>query len=198
MNSDAKPKPIQIRLPQDLEDSLRYVAHKTRSTLNSVVIECLKEHLPTVSQLDLAVYDGVSLSHQSEDQLSKEVCERLGRYQKAVQLQLDLVLQLASLLNAQAIDAKNMQEGLLNGVKPKVPEDNDGSIPFIQTERGRSSDFLRYMDASNLLKSETAIRKCRKAMSRHQYDAAGEWEHVKELLRKLEPNNQTTTDPSAQ
>lgn len=192
-----KAKPIQIRLPQDLEDSLRYVAYKTRSTLNSVVIECLKEHLPTVSQLDLAAYDGVNPFYQSEDQLFREAYGHLGRYQKAVQLQLELILQLASLLNAQAIHASSMRDGLLNGAKLKVPENNDGTIPDMRTERGISPDFLNHMDASNLLKSETAIRKCRKAMARHQYDTAGEWELVKELLRKLAPNNQVPTDPSA-
>lgn len=190
MNSERKPKPIQIRLPQDLEDSLRYVAHKTRSTLNSVVIECLKENLPTVSQLDLAVYDGVSPFSQSEEQLVRGAHEHLGRYQKTVQLQLELVLQLASLLNAQAISASSMRSELLNGAKLKVPENNDGTIPDMKTERGISPDFLNYMDASNLLKSETAIRKCRKGMARHQYDATGEWEQVTELLRKLVPNNQ--------
>lgn len=197
MNSETKPKPIQIRLPQDLEDSLRYVAHKTRSTLNSVVIECLREHLPTVSQLDLAVYDGVSPFNRSEDQLIEDAYGRLGRYQKAVQLQIEQVLQLASLLNAQAANAGGMMGGLLNGAKLKVPENNDGTIPDMQTAGGISPEILDYIDASNLLKNETAIRKCRKAMARHQYDAAGEWELVKELLRRLDPNNQVTADPSS-
>lgn len=190
MNSNNKPNPIQIRLPQNLEDSLRYVAYKTRSTLNSVVIECLKEHLPTVSQMDLAINDGVSPFDQSEEQLFRDAHRRLGCYQEAVQFQLELVLQLASLLNAQVLHARNMQGGLLNGAKLKVPENNDGTIPDLRTERGISPDFLNYMDASKLLESEMAVIKCRKAMARHQYDAAGEWEHVKEVLRRLVPNNQ--------
>lgn len=162
-----------------------------------MVIECLKEHLPTVSQLDLALYDGVSFCCQSEDQIFRETRGRLGRYQKAVQLQLELVLQLASLLNAQAICASSMQDGLLNGAKLKVPENIDGTIPDMQTERGISADVLNYIDASNLLKSEATIRKCRKAMARHQYDAAGEWEYVKELLRRLDPKTQAPTESSA-
>ncbi|QPK64117.1 hypothetical protein IVG45_03855 [Methylomonas sp. LL1] len=155
----------------------------------------MKEYLPTVSQLDLAVYDGMSHFYQSEDQLCRDANGHLGRYQKAVQLQLELVMQLASLLNAQAIHASNMRDGLLNGAKLKVPENCDGTIPDMRTKRGISSDVLNYMDASNLLKSETAIRKCRKEMARHQYDAAGEWEQVKELLRRLDQNSQAPTDP---
>lgn len=197
MNSENKPKPIQIRLPQDIEDSLRYVAYKTRSSLNSVVIECLKEHLPTVSQVDLSSYDGVSISYQSEKQLFEDAYERLGRYQQAVQLQLEQVLQLASWLNAQAVLANSMQDDLRKGTKLKVPENNDGTIPDMRTERGILIDTLYYKDASNILKNETAIRKCRKEMTRHQYDAADKWENVKEVLRKLDPNNQEPADQQA-
>lgn len=195
MNSHFKPKPIQIRLPKDLEDSLRYVAYKTSSTLNSVVIECLKENLPTVNELELALYDGLNFCIQSEDQLFKEVYDRLGRYQKAIQLQLALVLQISSLLNSQASHASRMRDGILNGVKLKVPEDNDGKIPDMISESGISPEVLNYVDASNLLKSETEIRKLRKEIVRHQYDAAGEWEYIKEVLRRVD-KTVASTHPS--
>lgn len=193
-----KPKPIQIRLPQDLEDSLRYAAYKSRTTLNSVVIDCLKEHLPPVSPQDLTVYHGVSPFSQSEEQLFKAAHERLGRYQNAVQLQLDLVLQLASLLNAQASYARNMQRDLQNGLKLKIPDNNDGTMPNMETERGTTSpEILKYLDSSNLLKNEATARKCRKALARHQYDAVGEWEQVKDLLQRLDLTDKTSHDPSA-
>lgn len=188
MNSESRPKPIQIRLPQDLEDSLRHVAYKTRSTLNSVVIESLQDHLPAVSPIDLALNDSVtSLFVRSEDDLAKDAHERLGRYQEAVQRQLDLLLQLTSLLNSQVRHARRMQDGLLKrGVRPKVPEDKDGAMPDTSTERGIDPEFFSYLEASNLLKSETAARKCRKEIARQQYDAVGQWENVKELLRQLD------------
>ena len=189
MNSESKPKPIQIRLPQDLEDSLRYVAYRTRSTLNSVVIESLKEHLPAVTKMDLALSDSVtSLFVRSADEVRKEAHQRLGRYQEAVQRQLDLALQLASLLNAQVSHARSMQDGLLEGgVRPKVPGSQDGTTPDdTRTERGIAPEFFSYLAASNLLKSEVAARSCRKEMARQQYDAFGQWENVKELLQQLD------------
>lgn len=186
MNSNIKPKPIQIRLPQEVEDSLRFVARKTRSTLNSVVIDCLMEHLPTIHPLELGLIDGVNPFEQSAQQLRAAAHDRLNRYETAVQLQLDVLLQLASLLNAQASNARSMQDGLRRGFELRVPEDSSGEPPDMRTERGVSPEILRYLDASRIVKNDATMRAARKQVARHLYEAAGEWNAVKELLKKLE------------
>lgn len=186
MNSNDKPKPIQIRLPRELEDSLRVVASKTQSTLNSVVIECLQENLPAVTPFELSTVSSVSPFLIEKSQLHRSALDRLNRYEEAVQSQLEVLLQIAGILNAQASLARRMQHSLINGVLVKVPEDRAGELPHIPTREGTiSAEMLKYLDASKVVKNLQMLKERRKQASRYQYDAIGEWEAVKLLLTRL-------------
>lgn len=186
MNSRSKPKPIQIRLPQELEDSLRVVANKTQSTLNSVVIDCLQENLPAVHTLEQGVLSGVSPFLMEKPQLHRNALDRLNRYEEAVQLQLGVLLQVAGILNAQASLARRMQDSLVKGFLVQVPEDSSGELPRIPSREGTVSvELLKYMDASMVVKNTQMLKAGRKQASRHQYDAVAEWEAVKVLLKRL-------------
>lgn len=186
MNSHSRPKPIQIRLPQELEDSLRVVANKTQSTLNSVVIDCLQENLPAVHPLEQGVLSGVSPFLMEKPQLHRNALDRLNRYEEAVQLQLGVLLQVAGILNAQASLARRMQDSLVKGFLVQVPEDSSGELPHIPSREGTvSAELLKYMDASMVVKNTQMLKAGRKQASRHQYDAVDEWEAVKVLLKRL-------------
>lgn len=186
MNSQSRPKPIQIRLPQELEDSLRVVAYKTQSTLNSVVIDCLQENLPAVHPLEQGVLSGVSPFLMEKPQLYRNAVDRLNRYEEAVQLQLGVLLQVAGILNSQASLARRMQDSLVKGFLVQVPEDSSGELPHIPSPEGTVSvELLKYMDASMVVKNNQMLKAGRKQASRHQYDAVGEWEAVKVLLKRL-------------
>lgn len=186
MNSQSRPKPIQIRLPQELEDSLRVVANKTQSTLNSVVIDCLQENLPAVHPLEQGVLSGVSPFLMEKPQLHRNALDRLNRYEEAVQLQLGVLLQVAGILNAQASLARRMQDSLVKGFLVQVPEDSSGEPPHIPSREGTvSAELLKYIDASMVVKNTQMLKAGRKQASRHQYDAVGEWEAVKVLLKRL-------------
>lgn len=186
MTSNERPKPIQIRLPQALEDSLRLVASRSKSTLNSIVIDCLQENLPAVHPLDLAVISGVSPFPKTIAQLRLSALDRLNRYEAAVQLQLDVILQIASILNAQSSLARSMSDSLVKGYSVQVPEDRTGALPDLPSPEGTiSAKLLQYIDASKVVKNIEALKAGRKQASRHQYDAVGEWEAVKELLKRL-------------
>lgn len=186
MNSQNKPKPIQIRLPQELEDSLRVVANKTQRTLNSVVIDCLQENLPAVDPLELGMLSGVIHPFMDKHELYRSAADRLNRYEEAIQMQLGVLLQLASTLNAQASLARSMRNSLFNGSLVKVPEDSSGELPDIPSREGTvSMELLRYTDASMVVKNTQILKAGRKQASRYQYDAAGEWEAVKVLLKRL-------------
>lgn len=181
-----KPTPIPIRLPQELEDSLRFVATKTRRTMNSVVIDCLTEHLPAVNSIDRAVMSGVSPFPKTKKQLRFETLDRLNRYESQVQLQLGVMLQIAAVLNNQASLARNMRDALVKGYDVRVPEDSFGNLPDFPSPAGTiSSKLLAYTDGSATVKNNGILNTCRKQASRHQYDAVGEWEAVKELLERL-------------
>lgn len=186
MTSKEKPRPIQIRLPQELEDSLRVVASRSRSTLNSVVIDCLQENLPAVHPLEIGMVSGVSSFPKPKEHLRFEALDRLNRYEAAVQLQLGAILQMASILNAQASLARNMRDLLVKGHSVQVPEDPTGELPNIPSREGTISvKLLEYVDASKVVKHIDALKAGRRQASRHQSDAVGEWEAVKELLRRL-------------
>lgn len=186
MDSQSKPKPIQIRLPQELEDSLRVVANKTQSTLNSVVIDCLQENLPAVHPIEQGLLSGVGPYLMEKSQLYCSVLDRLNRYEEAVQLQLGALLQVTGILNAQASLARSMQRSLVNGVSVQVPEDSSGELPHIPSREGTvSAELFKYIDASMLVKNIQKLKAARKQASRHQYDAVGEWEAVKVLLKRL-------------
>lgn len=186
MTSHEKPRPIQIRLPQALEDSLRLVASRSKSTLNSIVIDCLQENLPTVNPLELGIISGVSPFPQTIAQLRLNALNRLNRYEEAVQLQLDAILQIASILNAQSSLARSMSASLVKGYSVQVPEDCTGALPNLPSPEGTiSAKLLQYIDASKVVKNIEALKAGRKQASRHQYDAVGEWEAVKELLKRL-------------
>lgn len=186
MNSQSKPKPIQIRLPQELEDSLRVVANKTQSTLNSVVIDCLQENLPAAHPLEQAAMTGVSPFLLEKSQLHRSALDRLNRYEEAVQLQLGVLLQVAGILNTQASLARRMQDSLVRGFSVQVPEDSSGEPPHIPSREGTISlELLKYIDASMVVKNIQMLKALRKQASRYQYDAVGEWDAVKELLKRL-------------
>ncbi len=186
MNSQSKPKPIQIRLPQELEDSLRVVASKTQSTLNSVVIDCLQENLPAVHPLELGAVSGVSPFLMEKSELYRSALKRLNRYEEEVQLQLGVLLQIAGILNAQASLVRRMQTSLVNGFPVQVPEDSSGELPHMPSREGTvSSELLKYIDASTVVKNMQMLKAGRKQASRHQYDAVGEWEAAKVLLKRL-------------
>lgn len=186
MTSHEKPRPIQIRLPQALEDSLRLVASRSKSTLNSIVIDCLQENLPTVNPLELGMISGVSPFPQTIAQLRLNALDRLNRYEEAVQLQLDVILQIASILNAQSSLARSMSASLVKGYSVQVPEGRTGALPNLPSPEGTiSAKLLQYIDASKVVKNIEALKAGRKQASRHQYDAVGEWEAVKELLKRL-------------
>lgn len=186
MNSQSKPKPIQIRLPQELEDSLRVVANKTQSTLNSVVIDCLQENLPAAHPLEQAAMTGVSPFLLEKSQLHRSALDRLNRYEEAVQLQLGVLLQVAGILNTQASLARRMQDSLVRGFSVQVPEDSSGEPPHIPSREGTISlELLKYIDASMVVKNIQMLKALRKQASLYQYDAVGEWDAVKELLKRL-------------
>lgn len=186
MTSIKKPRPIQIRLPQELEDSLRLVASRSKSTLNSIVIDCLQENLPAVHPLELGLVSGVSPFPKTIAQLRFDALDRLNRYEAAVQLQLDVILQIASILNAQSSLARSMRDSLVKGYSVQVPEDRTGELPNLPSPEGTvSAKLLQYIDASKVVKNIEALKAGRKQASRHQYDAVGEWEAVKELLKRL-------------
>lgn len=186
MNSQSKPKPIQIRLPRELEDSLRVVANKTQSTLNSVVIDCLQENLPAVYPLELGMLSGASPFLMEKSELRRSALDRLNRYEEAVQLQLGVLLQVAGILNAQASLARKMQDSLVKGFRVQVPEDSSGEPPHFPSREGTvSAKLLQYIDASMVVKNVQMLKAARKLASRHQYDAVGEWEAVKVLLKRL-------------
>lgn len=186
MTSIEKPRPIQIRLPQALEDSLRLVASRSKSTLNSIVIDCLQENLPAVHPLELGMMSGVSPFPKTITQLRLDALDRLNRYEAAVQLQLDVILQIASILNAQSSLARSMRDSLVKGYSVQVPEDSTGELPNLPSPEGTiSAKLLQYIDASKVVKNIEALKAGRKQASRHQYDAVGEWEAVKELLKRL-------------
>ena len=186
MTSKEKPRPIQIRLPQELEDSLRLVASRSKSTLNSIVIDCLQENLPAVHPLELGIISGVSPFPKTIAQLRFEALDRLNRYEAAVQLQLDVILQIASILNAQSSLARSMMDSLVKGYSVQVPEDRTGELPNLPSREGTiSAKLLQYIDASKVVKNIETLKAGRKQASRHQYDAVGEWEAVQELLKRL-------------
>jgi len=186
MISNEKPKPIPIRLPQEVEDSLRFVAGKTRSTLNSVVIDCLKEHLPAINPIELGAMSGVSPFHRPKEQLRVDALDRLNRYEAAVQQQLGVVLQIAAVLNNQASFARNMRDSVIWGFDVQVPGDSSGNPPHFPSPEGTISHrLMAYADGSATVKNNEVLKAYRKQASRHQYDAVGEWGAVKELLRRL-------------
>ena len=187
--NDEKPKPkaIQIRLPREVEDSLRFVATKTKRTLTSVVIDCLRDHLPHVSSIDFTLLDSSTGHKVTSEEVRAAANERLINYQDAVQLLLGTALQLTASLNAQVASARAMQTDLRRGHSVRVPEGKDGSIPDMRTANGKlSANYLTYLDASAVLQGETANRKLRKLMARHQFDAAALWENIRELLQVLD------------
>lgn len=186
MNSTNKPKPIQIRLPQELEDSLRVVASKTQRTLNSVVIDCLQENLPAVHPLEQSTLNFVSPFLMSKSALHGCALDRLNRYEAAVQSELDVLLQVAGILNAQASLARQMQNSLVKGIVVRVPEDASGELPSIPSREGTVSvELLAYIEASRVVKNIQMLKAGRKQASRYQYDAVSEWEAVKVLLKRL-------------
>lgn len=186
MIPEEKPKPIPIRLPQELEDSLRFVASKNRTTLNSVVIDCLRQHLPSIHPIELALMSGVSPFPKTKDQLRFEALDRLNRYESQVQLQLGVILQIAGVLNSQASLARNMRDGLVKQYDVRVPEHSLGNLPELPTPPGTiSAKLLAYVDGSATVKNNEVLNACRKQAYRHQYDASDEWEAVKELLGRL-------------
>jgi hypothetical protein len=186
MIPNEKPRPIPIRLPQEIEDSLRFVASKTRSTLNSVVIDCLRENLPPVHPIELALLNGVSPFPKTERQLHSEALDRLNRYECHIQAQLGAILQIAAALNGQASFARKMQDSLLKGFDVRIPEDSLGNPPdFPSAEGTMSAKLLAYIDGSATIKNNEVLKTFRKQASRHQIEAGAEWEAVMELLGRL-------------
>ena len=186
MTSEEKPKPIPIRLPQELEDSLRFVASKNRTTLNSVIIDCLREHLPDIHPIEHALISGISPFVKTKEELRYEVLDRLNRYESQVQLQLGVVLQIAAVLNSQASLARNMRDALVKQYDVRVPEHSSGDMPVLPSPPGTiSPKLLAYTDGSATVKNNEVLNACRKQASRHQYDAGDEWKAVKELLGRL-------------
>lgn len=88
--SDNKRKPIPIRLPSDLEESLRLTAFSSKKTINAVVIESLKQTIPAVQ--DLSSYSGDELLH---------------RYSAGLQVELNLLLALCMKINTQIADVQS-------------------------------------------------------------------------------------------
>ncbi len=186
MTSNEKPRPIQIRLPQELENSLRLVASRSNRTLNSVVIDCLQENLPTFHSLEFGMISSVSPFQKETEQLRRDAADRLNRYEAAVQLQLDAILQIARILNDQASLARHMKDDLFQGYSVQVPEDPTGELPNLPSPEGTISlKLLQYTDGSKVVKNIQALKVGRKDASRYQYDAVAEWEAVKELLQRL-------------
>ena len=184
MKSDDKPKPLLVRLPADLDQSLRFVAGKTKRTMNAVVTECLKENLPAVNFADIAGFDGVpAMFARSPEDLVMEAQARLNRYQAAMQLQISTLLEVVGALNAQASSARDVQEQLRTGFVPRIASSVE-DLPAPKTaEHGlEAHDLLQHLHSSRVLKAEEFVRKARKIAARHQFEAIAQWEFARELL----------------
>jgi hypothetical protein len=184
MTSELKPKPLQVRLSQDLDESLRFVAAKTKRTMNAVVMECLKENLPTVNMFDMTGYDGFPALHaNSPGNLVREAQARLNRYQAAMQMQISTLLEVVMALNGQVSSAREVQEQLRIGFVPRIaPSAEDIPVPRA-TKNGLSMhDVLEHLHSSTVLKNEVFVRKARKIAAKHQFEAIAQWEFARELL----------------
>lgn len=165
---------------------MRLVAHRKQCTLNTVVIECLMENLPPVSLVDMGVAHGVSFFTQTEQQLVAGISACLERYLKEKQQEISLLGELVILKNQQTQDALAMEKTIRTGGTVKLA-DEEGNHPFEHTEDGKlSPEFLHYLDSSRLRKIEKRVLECSKEMARHQYDALGQWNIMKEKLEMLE------------
>jgi hypothetical protein len=200
MKSEDKPKPLLVRLPADVDQSLRFVAGQTRRTMNAVVTDCLRENLPAVSFADIAGFDGVpAMFARSPEELVTEAQARLNRYQAAMQMQISTLLEVVGALNAQVSSARDVQEQLRTGFVPRIASSVENLPVPKTTEQGlEAHDLLQHLHSSRVVKTEEFVRKARKTAAKHQFEAIAQWEFARELLDLHAKTSEAQDRPDAQ
>ena len=155
-------KALQVRLPAGVYDSLQYEASAKASTMNAVVVECLRANLPPTHWTDFALVRDLGIDRCSPEELKKCVHDALGLYESKVLAEISLLNSLIQMrvhqLGSIGAIGKSFREGWEVLPPPDVPQSDSSSSPFF--------DVMKTKDTNNLLKIEEKVKDILKSLAR--------------------------------
>jgi hypothetical protein len=155
-------KALQVRLPADVYDSLQYEASAKASTMNAVVVECLRANLPNAHWTDFALVRDLGIDRWSPEILKKHTQDTLGMYESKVLGEIALLNSLIQMRVHQLGSIGSINKALREGWEVLPP--TDGNLPG-----GSQSGFTYQMktnDTNNLSKTEEKVKDVLKALAR--------------------------------
>ena len=179
MDAKKEVKPLQVRLPVDVYESLQYVASTRGSTLNSVVIECLRSNLPRTNWTDQALVRDFYLSERTPEQHRENALENLNLYQSKVLNELSLLGALTQLRLNQVAHTVNIDKTLRKGFQVIQPQDENAAQP------PSSLDALFAFNTTGHQKEEQKLSELLKAIARARTEAFIEWDLFNRHLDRL-------------
>jgi ribosomal protein L16 Arg81 hydroxylase len=180
METKKEVKPLQVRLPSDVYASLQYVASAKGGTLNSVVVECLRNNLPYTTWSDQALVRDFYTAERTPEQHRSNALENLNLYQGKVLHELSLLGALTQLRLNQISHTVNIDKVLRNAwpvLQPLDSEDAEQSRPHM--------DIFAASNTVGHKKEEQKVADLLKAIARARTEAYIEWDLFNRHLDRL-------------
>lgn len=174
-------KPLQVRLPADVYEALQYEASAKGSTLNAVVIDCLRTNLPHSSWVDSVLYRGPGISQDTVGNCTTNALDALTRYEEQVLTEMSILNELAQLRCAQVASATRIAKSLRNNWEVSVLDEED-----LHSTNGKlNPGFLTSADTRAHKKCDDKAREGLKHVARARAEAHMAWTLFNEYLAKL-------------
>jgi hypothetical protein len=180
MTANKEVKPLQVRLPSEVYESLQYVASAKGGTLNSVVVECLRNNLPYTTWADQALVRDCFIAERTPEQHRNNALESLNLYQGKVLNELSLLGALTQLRLNQIAHTVNVEKVLRNAWPVLQPLDDENA------EQSRPQmDKLAAANTVGHKKEEQKLADLLKAIARARTEAYIEWDLFNRHLDRL-------------
>jgi hypothetical protein len=179
MEEKKEVKPLQVRLPKDVYESLQYVASAKGGTLNSVVVECLRSNLPYTTWTDQALVRDFNLVERTPGQHLEAALENLNLYQSKVLNEISLLSAFTQLRLSQIGHTVNIDMHLRKGFPVLPPQAEDAKELYSQMES------LSAIDTNGHKKDEQKVSDLLKAVARARTEAFIEWDLFNRNLKRL-------------
>lgn len=164
-------KPLQIRLPADVYQALQYEASAKGSTLNAVVIECLRTNLPMTSWVDMALMRDAGMFADSQEAHTKNALDALDRYQKEVFGEISMLSEMIQLRSTQGANAIEIAKSLREGWAVSQPVEGKNYV----SDGKLDISILESRHTGNHAKAEEKVKEGLKLIARARAEAKIYW-----------------------
>lgn len=192
MQTKKEVKPLQVRLPAEVYESLQFVASSKGGTLNSVVVECLRSNLPETTWIDRAL--SRDRGHFTRDPVthSERALDNLDRYKHCVLLEITQLMNLIDLRNTQLHHAINLGNNLRIGATIRKPEE----LGDRGTQELESMAHLEMKDTIGHNKAESKLNDLLKSIARARIEAHIEWKLFYDRLDRIKECSASPHEPT--